>query len=207
MKYLSILIFDAKTLDQFLKDFEGTFALFGANIELHWYRFLRICFIKACKEKLELYLWFTRRLDEGLSWCDAKAILQLTFGYRSVKTEEAIRFGIEEYKLPVGLSFQNYFKLYRTCAGSAEFMADANTPAFTYQQLLKGFMKNISNKKLSSLMVSISKSVYKAKKSINLLPIPVERFLEDENDVPTRFFGSIFVSWPEFQKHIEMNMA
>ncbi|KAI7892484.1 uncharacterized protein EV154DRAFT_504599 [Mucor mucedo] len=79
----SQILSEGLLVDKFIEDFETQLKLSRLDLDHNWFDLLETRFKQVRDSRLNLYLWFKRRLHEGLSWQNAKYLIRYNFGFHS----------------------------------------------------------------------------------------------------------------------------
>lgn len=101
-------------VDKFLDDFESHIKQSNLNIENHWYGLMEISFKCARDKHIELYLWFKRRLYEGLTWSGAQAIIKHQLGFYSCTSKNTISEALTKYRQGPQESFEGFYYRFKS---------------------------------------------------------------------------------------------
>lgn len=111
---LGTLVKDAYAVGEFLLDFECEVS--GLDMEKCWYDLLEMCFKKTRTHSMKLYLRFTKRLYEGLTWNQAKEIIERTFGFECPSIKQRIQQAFNNFQQRPDESYAACFERFRPLA-------------------------------------------------------------------------------------------
>lgn len=99
---------EGRLVDEFIEDFEKEVMRANLNLEYLWYDLLEACFKEARATRMNLYVWFKKRLHEGLSWDNAQLIIRAEFGFTHPDSiKELGKIASSENNLSNNLPFPN----------------------------------------------------------------------------------------------------
>ncbi|KAG2234617.1 hypothetical protein INT48_003425 [Thamnidium elegans] len=111
MTQLSVpeIVTEGLLVKKFLDDFEFHIKQSNLNIENHWYGLMEICFKSVRDKHIELYMWFKKRLYEGLPWSSTQAIMKHQLGFESCTSKKTINEALARYRQGPRESFERFY--------------------------------------------------------------------------------------------------
>ncbi|KAI9340626.1 hypothetical protein BD770DRAFT_399600 [Pilaira anomala] len=195
------IVTEGLLVNEFLDDFEKAVRQIGLDIDENWYGLMEGSFKEMKERHLELYLWFKKRLFEGLPWSGAKTIIQRQIGFYSSEMTHEIKNALPSYIQRPDETFQRYyirFSLYVVACKSLYLYLD--------HTLIHHFLTN-QNTNMYNFLKECLKKQYQVKKDTKTLPLPLSVYNHLKSKHPQEHLVAIALakvpsSWSEFGQTI-----
>ncbi|GAA5803140.1 hypothetical protein HPULCUR_008615 [Helicostylum pulchrum] len=179
---------------KFLDEFESHFSRTNLNIEDHWYGLLEILFKDVRNKHIELYVWFKKRLFEGLPWSAAKAIMKHQIGFESCFSKKKIKEALfTYYRQRPRESFKVFYDRFETYVTACKALS-----LYSDHVLIHHFISNVH----ADLYQYMEECLYKQlalKGKARTLPFPEDEYnsLSLGGDM-VNVLSKVPSSWEEF---------
>lgn len=117
------LITEGLLVNKFLDEFESHIKQTNLNIEDHWYGFLEISFKSVRDQYIDLYVWFKKRLYEGLPWENAKAIMKHQLGFESCNSKKTIEEALVGYEQGARERFDLFYNRFQSYVAASKALS------------------------------------------------------------------------------------
>ncbi|GAA5810095.1 hypothetical protein MFLAVUS_003514 [Mucor flavus] len=192
------IITEGLLVNKFLDEFESHIKQTNLNIEEHWYGLLEITFKGVRDRHIGLYVWFKKRLYEGLPWSSAKAIMKHQLGFESCNSKKTIKEALASYRQGVRESFDVFFNRFQSYVVACKALS-----LYPDHVLIYHFIFNVHTEVYNYIKECLHKQ-FELKARARTLPFPEEEYnslsLGERDEINT--LSRVPSSWEEFDTTI-----